>query len=55
MDDIADYNCPPITGKNEAIVDKIVTLILLVSSTNLSLLITFATSKLSEKVPTKAL
>ena len=39
MDDIADYNCPPITGKNEAIVDKIFTL---VSSTNLPLLITTA-------------
>ena len=54
MDDIADSNFPPITGTNEAIVDKISALILPVSSFNFPLLITFAVSKLSEIVPTKA-
>ena len=54
MDDIADFNGSPITGKNEAIVDKISALVSLVSSTNWPLLIIFAVSKLSVIVPTKA-
>ena len=41
-DSIDDDNMPPITGKNEAIVDRIVPPIELVSSTTFSLLIMLA-------------